>query len=101
LATNVQGDEIIHVSAMGSSDAVRSRLTAVEGVQAVGVIGEGLSGETRFEVHAERGREVRPALAAAVSAAGGELTELHQEQITLEDIFVRIIGGERKDGDDS
>ncbi len=100
LATDVQGDEIIRVSAMGSSDAVRSRLTAVEGVQAVSVKGDGHGGETRFEVHAERGREIRPALAAAVSAAGGELTELHQEQIALEDIFVRIIGGERKGGDE-
>jgi len=99
LASDIQKDEIINVSAMGSADALRSGLSAVEGVQSVKTGDDGPGGEVRFEVHAERGREIRPALAAAVSGAGGQLIELHRTRLTLEDLFVKIIGGERKDGD--
>lgn len=96
LASDVQKDEIIRVSAIGSFDSVRSRLSAVEGVHSVKSREGGPTGEVCFEVLAERGREVRPALASAVSDAGGQLIELHQERLTLEDLFVRIIGGERE-----
>ncbi len=100
LASDVQKDEIVRVSAIGSADSVRSRLSAVEGVQSVNAQEDGPGGEVRFDVHAERGREIRPALAAAVSDAGAQLTELHQARLTLEDLFVKIIGGEHGDGNE-
>ena len=39
---------------------------------------------------------MRPALAAAVPSASGQLTELRRERLTLEDLFVRVISGERR-----
>ncbi len=99
LASDIQKDELTNVSAIGSADALKSRLSAVEGVLSVNPRDDGPAGEVWFQVHSERGREIRPALAAAVSGAGGQLTELHRTRLTLEELFVKIIGGERKDGD--
>jgi ABC-2 type transport system ATP-binding protein len=101
LSSDMQKDEITNVSAIGSAEALKSRLSAVEGVLSVDPRDDGpaTAGEVRFQVHSERGREIRPALAGAVSDAGGQLIELHQTRLTLEELFVKIIGGERKDGD--
>ena len=95
LATDAQGEEVIHVSAVGGADAIQGKLSTVPGVRQVRRTGAS-NGEVHFEVRAERGREVRPGLAAAVPAASGQLTELRRERLTLEDIFVRIVSGERK-----
>ncbi|OGL58464.1 MAG: hypothetical protein A3J27_15415 [Candidatus Tectomicrobia bacterium RIFCSPLOWO2_12_FULL_69_37] len=95
LATSVKEDDVLRVSAIGSAEALQGRLSAVPGVRQVRRTGAS-NGEVHFEVRAERGREVRPALAAAVPAASGQLTELRRERLTLEDLFVRIVSGERK-----
>jgi ABC-2 type transport system ATP-binding protein len=95
LATDVQAEEIIRVSAVGGAEALQGKLSSVPGVRQVRRTGAS-DGEVHFEVRAERGREVRPALAAAVPAASGQLTELRRERLTLEELFVRIVSGERK-----
>ena len=98
LATEAQEFEVIRVSALGEAEALKSGLAAVGGVRAVNLKDAGPGGEVHLEVQAEKGRDVRADLAKAVSDAGGRLTELHQERITLEDTFVRIIGGEQRSG---
>ncbi|MBI3129428.1 MAG: ATP-binding cassette domain-containing protein [Candidatus Tectomicrobia bacterium] len=95
LATGVQKEDILRVSAIGSAEALRAKLAAVPGVRQVSSLGAS-NGEVHFEVRAEQGREVRPDLAQAVPAASGRLTELRRERLTLEDLFVRIVSGEHK-----
>ncbi len=95
LASDVQGEAVVRVSALGAPEPLRGRLAAVAGVKKVSLLGSS-NGEARFEVRAEHGREIRPDLAAAVAAASGRLTELREERLTLEDLFVKIVSGERK-----
>ncbi len=98
LATSVRDGEIIRVSAVGAASSLKGGLAAVEGVSGVSEKGEGEGGEVHFEVRAGGGRDVRPGLAAAVASAGGSLTELYQERSSLEDVFVKIVGGEHSHG---
>jgi hypothetical protein len=94
LTAKTQGGEVIRVSAMGSLDSLKSSLAAVAGVRSVNVKDTAPNGEVRFEVQSGEGEDVRPDLAAAVTSAGGKLTELVQERNTLEAIFVEIVGAD-------
>ncbi len=96
LAVDMQADSTIRISAIGRADALFSKMRAVSRVESVELLGTSTGEEVHFEVHAKGGDDVRPDLVAAVSAAGGNLTELRQIRLTLEDIFVRIVSGEQK-----
>ena len=61
------------------------------GVRSVNVKDTAPNGEVRFEVRSGEGEDIRPDLAAAVTSAGGKLTELVQVRSTLEAIFVEIV----------
>ncbi len=98
LAAGVEDEETIRVSALGPAEAIRSGLASVSGVRDVSLKEDEAGEEVHLEISAEKGRDVRPDLVAAVSAAGGRLTELYRERITLEDTFVKIIGGESRSG---
>lgn len=100
LATDAREFVVIQVSALGDADALKSGLAAVGGVRAVNLKDGSPGGEVHMEVQAEKGGDVRADLAGAVSAAGGRLTELYQERVTLEDTFVRIIGGEQRSSEE-
>jgi ABC-2 type transport system ATP-binding protein len=96
LAMDTQDGETIRVSALGPAEAIRSGLASVSGVRGVSLREDVAGEEAHFEVSAGKGRDVRPDLVAAVTAAGGRLTELYRERMTLEDTFVKIIGGESR-----
>lgn len=101
LAAGVEDEETIRVSALGPAEAIRSGLASVSGVRDVSLKEDEAGEEVHLEISAEKGRDVRPDLVAAVSAAGGRLTELYRERITLEDTFVKIIGGESRSGEEA
>ncbi|MDP7661822.1 MAG: ATP-binding cassette domain-containing protein [Nitrospinota bacterium] len=101
LAAGVEDEETIRVSALGPAEAIRSGLASVSGVRDVSLKEDEAGEEVHLEISAEKGRDVRPDLVAAVSAAGGCLTELYRERITLEDTFVKIIGGESRSGEEA
>jgi len=101
LATDAQEFVVIRVSALGDAEALSSVLSTVGGVRAVNLKDAGSGSEVHLEVQVEKGDDVRADLAGAVSAAGGRLTELYQERITLEDTFVKIIGGEQRRGEEA
>lgn len=94
LTAKTQGGELIRVSAMGSLDSLKGSLAAVAGVRSVNVKDTAPNGEVRFEVRSGEGEDIRPDLAAAVTSAGGKLTELVQVRSTLEAIFVEIVGAD-------
>ncbi len=101
LAAGVEDEETIRVSALGPAEAIRSGLASVSGVRDVSLKEDEAGEEVHLEISAEKGRDVRPDLVAAVSAAGGRLTVLYRERITLEDTFVKIIGGESRRGEEA
>ncbi len=101
LAAGVEDEETIRVSALGPAEAIRSGLASVTGVRSVSLKEDEAGEEVHLEVSAGKGRDIRPDLVSAVSAAGGRLTELYRERITLEDTFVKIIGGESRNQEDA
>ena len=96
LAANVQADSTIRVSAIGGVGTLSDKMKTVSGVDRVELLGTSTGEEAHFEVHAKSGDDIRSDLVAAVSAAEGKLTEIRQVRLTLEDLFVRIVSGERK-----
>ena len=87
LTAQIQGGEVIRVSAIGARDLLEKSLAGVPRVRSVKVQDTSANGEVRFEVLSGEGEDVRPDLALAVTSAGGRLTELVQERIPLEKIF--------------
>lgn len=63
-------------------------LTGIDGVTSVTAQGDG------YVVRAQPGHDIRPAVFAAVSAAGGSLLELRPVALTLEDIFLELVSRE-------
>ncbi len=96
LAASMEADAIVRISAIGVPAALLEKMNAVSGVERIDLLGTSTGEEAHFEVHAKGGEDVRPNLVAAVSAASGKLTEIRQVRLTLEDLFVRIVSGERK-----
>lgn len=94
LTAQIQGGEVIRVSAIGALDLLEKSLAGVPRVRSVKVQDTSANGEVRFEVLSDEGEDVRPDLALAVTSAGGRLTELVQERIPLEKIFVDIVGAD-------
>ncbi len=96
LASNLQADTTIRVSAIGATNSLSEKMKKVRGVENVTLLGTSQSQEAHFEVSAKSGDDIRSDLVAAVSAAEGKLTEIRQVRLTLEDLFVRIVSGEQK-----
>ncbi len=84
--------------ATGVAESVEKAIRSVDGVRAVRIAPQTSSdeGKGRFEavIEVERAREVRPALARAILAAGADLFELRAQGMTLEDIFLRVVSRE-------
>ncbi len=101
LTRRLQGFETVLVTAEGPEDEIRGRLEKVSGVSQVerqhhpppdhpssdgSSIGDGL---VTFEVHAEKGHDVRAELARAV-VESWKLLELKSSGLSLEDIFLKL-----------
>ena len=89
----LERDERTRVAVDGPAAEVKAALAAVPGVERVDV--ETDREAPCFVVHAREGTRVRPALAAAVVGRGWSLSELTPVSVTLEELFVRLVGPER------
>ena len=78
-------DERIELLVSGDGAALPQALGAVPGVQSVRVTGEG-----RYQVSVEPGKDVRAQLAATVVKGGWGLLELAPVGMSLEDIFLQL-----------
>jgi ABC-2 type transport system ATP-binding protein len=67
---------------------------AVPGVQSVEA--EAIATGTRLRVTSDGSAEVAPRLCALAVECGWKLREVHQQQATLEELFVRIVTGDDK-----
>jgi ABC-2 type transport system ATP-binding protein len=79
----------------GPVEDVQRALAAVKGVLAV-TPQEARDGRRRFLVETEREQDLRKDLARAVASNGWGLTELRPVDLTLEDIFIRLVTREEE-----
>ena len=89
LIHRLQGYETVLVTAEGPRAEIKGRLEAVTGVNLVEEH-EGTETRTTFEVHAEKGHDVRAELARAVVESQWNLLELKTSGLSLEDIFLKL-----------
>jgi len=89
LTHRLQGFETILLTVEGAAAAVREKLQRVAGVSLVEVH-DASDGRATYEVHAERGKDVRAELARAVVESQWKLYELKTSGLSLEDIFLKL-----------
>jgi ABC-2 type transport system ATP-binding protein len=95
LTRRLQGYETVLVTAEGPEGDIKSRLERIAGVNLVehrDLIQPQVGVESRvtFEVHAEKGNDVRAELARAVVESSWKLYELKTSGMSLEDIFLKL-----------
>lgn len=95
LNLRLQKSSRILLEVEGPEEEVRRTLAGVTGVLTV-TPQEGRDGRRRFLVETEREQDLRRDLARAVTANGWGLTELRPVDLTLEDIFIRLVTREQE-----
>ncbi|HEV8661931.1 MAG TPA: ATP-binding cassette domain-containing protein [Candidatus Methylomirabilis sp.] len=95
LNLRLQKSSRILLEVEGPEEEVRRTLAGVKGVLAVAPQ-EARDGRRRFLVETEREQDLRKDLARAVTSKGWGLTELRPVDLTLEDIFIRLVTREQE-----
>ncbi|MBI4391928.1 MAG: ATP-binding cassette domain-containing protein, partial [candidate division NC10 bacterium] len=95
LNLRLQKSSRILLEVEGPEEEVRRTLAGITGVLTV-TPQEGRDGRRRFLVETEREQDLRKDLALAVTANGWGLTELRPVDLTLEDIFIRLVTREQE-----
>jgi ABC-2 type transport system ATP-binding protein len=89
LTQRLQGYETVLVTVVGPSAEVMEKLQRVGGVNMVEPR-EAQDSRVTFEIHAEKGQDVRAELAKAVVESNWKLLELKTSGMSLEDIFLKL-----------
>ena len=89
LTRRLQGFETILLTVEGLAADVKDKLQRVEGVNLVEPR-DTSDGRVTYEVHAEKGKDVRAELARAVVESHWKLYELKTSGLSLEDIFLKL-----------
>jgi ABC-2 type transport system ATP-binding protein len=89
LRSQIQGAARVYIEIDGPEAEVAPALQQVPGVLAVRPAGDGAA-KNRFQVDSDSGRDVRTDLARAVVNKGWGLLELRAENMSLEDIFIKL-----------
>lgn len=95
LNLRLQKSSRILLEVEGPAEDVQRTLAGVKGVLAV-TPQEARDGRRRFLVETEREQDLRKDLARAVANSGWGLTELRPVDLTLEDIFIRLVTREEE-----
>jgi ABC-2 type transport system ATP-binding protein len=89
LTRRLQGFATILLTVEGAAAEVTEKLQRVEGVNQVAPR-DSADGRVTYEVHAEKGKDVRAELARAVVESHWKLYELKTSGLSLEDIFLKL-----------
>jgi ABC-2 type transport system ATP-binding protein len=89
LTRRLQGFETILLTVEGLAADVKDKLQRVAGVNLVEPH-DSADGRVTYEVHAEKGKDVRAELARAVVESHWKLYELKTSGMSLEDIFLKL-----------
>ena len=90
LSRKIGGESSITAVIYGDEDAVKNAAASVRGVSSVSVIGPKDNGGSEYIIKAEG--DLRLEISTAVSAAGGTIIEMKTNELSLEDIFIKLTG---------
>ncbi len=90
MAARARGGGVITTVVQGPAEEVRDKIQALHTVKKVTVAGSEGNGRTRFEVVSTGAVGVAEELFRLAVANGWTLSELHQETLTLEDVFQQL-----------
>jgi ABC-2 type transport system ATP-binding protein len=88
----------VEVEIVAPPAAVRDNMRAIPGVVRVDAATDGVDGTGRFVVESARGRDVRGEIFQMAAQQKWALRELRQVGMTLEEVFIRIVAGEEREG---
>lgn len=92
LTDRLQGARSVLLKAGGPQADLQNSLRKVAGVKSVEAVKEeAANGATEYRVDFEKGRDARPEIAAAVVNKGWPLFELKSIEMSLEDVFVKLV----------
>lgn len=94
LSARLAGGQRYEIEAAGPEEKVLARLRGVKGQVKVGVEGEGKT--RRYIVESQRGRDIRHELSSAIVEGGFLLLGLKPQDMSLEDIFLRLTTKEKE-----
>ncbi len=89
LSSQAKGDEIVHITIRGAQETIESQLDALEFVSQWNRVGTD-NGTVSYQINAAQGSDAAEALFRVVVENGWSLTELRQESIDLEDVFLNL-----------
>jgi ABC-2 type transport system ATP-binding protein len=89
LTRRLEGFETVLLTAEGPQEEMKARLERISGVNLVEQR-QVSDGRATYEVHAEKGNDVRAELARAVVESQWKLFELRTSGMSLEDIFLKL-----------
>ncbi|MDD9972507.1 MAG: ABC transporter, partial [Candidatus Poribacteria bacterium] len=94
LSSQAKGEEIVHIAIRGSQEAIEAELNALEFVSQWSHVDtdDGIVG---YQIHAAQDSDAAEALFHVVVKNGWSLTELRQESIDLEDVFLNLTDKEQ------
>lgn len=90
LTLQLKGGERIRVEAQAPEQALRDALQNVRGVERVQIDSMGSSGRMIASVEARQGQDLRSQIAAKIVGQGWPLYELRGENLSLEEIFLKL-----------
>ena len=89
LSSQAKGDEIVHITIRGAQETIESQLDALEFVSQWNRVGTD-NGTISYQINAAQGSDAAEALFRVVVENGWSLTELRQESVDLEDVFLNL-----------
>ena len=94
LASQAEGEEIVHIAIRGSQEAIEAQLNELDFVSQWTDV-ETTDGILRYQINAAQGSDAAEALFHVVVKNGWSLTELRQESVNLEDVFLNLTDKEQ------
>lgn len=85
LSMQIAGGGRIHLQVQGDGTGLNEALQRLPNLTTVRTLAEG-----QFEIETTPGADPRPAIAQTVVSGGWNLLELHQEKLSLEQIFIQL-----------
>ena len=92
LSRKVGGESSVTAVIDGDAMAVQAAAAAVPGVKSVSLVKTRDDGSSEYLIKADS--DVRRDVSVAVSAAGGTIIEMKTNELSLEDIFIKLTGEE-------
>ena len=94
LASQERGEEIVHITIRGSQESIEAELNELDFVSQWNRVDTD-NGIVGYQIHASQGSDAAEALFHVVVKNGWSLTELRQESVDLEDVFLNLTDKEQ------